>query len=283
MAVRWLRFGTVAAICFLVAGVDLAAAEDKLVKVFGAPIATSELATQVESGEVWSSSVSCADAHRKVHGDPSKYPARERYAAVLELQGCVRHLEATLAAQVTDPDSARAADMSLRAESYNLEVQAAAAAAETNFMGVSFGVGVGISVSDGEIVSQAEVGPDNTIVGLKTETQLPRVVLESHYYDFCKTKSCNAGKFGIGPYFAIVAKSEKLLSAFSAGLMFGWRDRKPQSSGGFSIGVGALLDGEVKSLASGFEVGEPLPDGETEIRYETKSRWSAVIFFTRTF
>jgi hypothetical protein len=39
----------------------------------------------------------------------------------------------------------------------------------------------------------------------------------------------------------------------------------------------------VKSLAGGFEEGAPLPPGEMAIRFEERSRWSTLLFVTRTF
>ena len=91
------------------------------------------------------------------------------------------------------------------------------------------------------------------------------------------------GRFGIGPFLGIVAKDENLISAFGTGVMFGWKDPRRGENDGWSIGIGAVLDANVNALAEGFEDGEPLPAGETEIRFEEKSRWSALLFFTRTF
>ena len=149
-------------------------------------------------------------------------------------------------------------------------------------MGISFGVGIGASYSGSRRVSEAEVGADGKIRALKTETEEPRVILESHYYGFCNLPSCKAGRFGFGPFFGIVAKDDKALSAVAIGGMVGWKDGG-ESSQGFSIAVGALLDSNVKSLASGFKIGQPLPTGETAVKYEEKSRWGLVIFLTRTF
>lgn len=243
-----------------------------------------DLSATVADGTIWEGD--CADAYDKVHGDPKDHPARDRYSAALELEACIENLRAGVVSQtrdIGDPDGVRAADIFLRTAAQNNASNKDAFSAQASFMGMAFGVGVGVSFSEDEIVSEAELSPDNLVVATKTESQLPRVVFESHYYGFCHSGKCNAGVFGIGPYFAIVAKSEKLISAFSAGVMFGWRSSKPEASAGFSVGVGALLDSEVKSLASGFQAGKPLPEGETQIRFEEKSRWSALIFFTRTF
>jgi hypothetical protein len=239
------------------------------------------LPAEIADGNIWAGD--CAVAYDTVYGDPRSEPARKRYAAALELEACIKDLEASVASRSRDIGGSRAADLGIRTATSSVEDKQREFSAQMSFLGMSFGVGVGVSFSEEDVVSEAEIGSNGTIVATKTENQLPRVVLESHYYGWCRSGKCNAGRFGVGPYFAIVAKTEKLLSAFSAGVMFGWKDQKQESSGGFSIGVGALLDADVKSLASGFEVGEPPPGGETAIRYETSSRWSGVIFFTRTF
>jgi hypothetical protein len=49
------------------------------------------------------------------------------------------------------------------------------------------------------------------------------------------------------------------------------------------VGIGGILDGKIKSLAKGFEVDQPLPSGESGIRYEEKARWSYLVFVTRSF
>ena len=110
------------------------------------------------------------------------------------------------------------------------------------------------------------------------------MVLESHYYAWClgSRADCNASKQGFGPFFAIVPSNDTIV-AFGLGLMHGWRTADTKDSSGFSIGVGAVLDAEVESLAKGFEVGRPPPPGETTVKTEKKSKWSALVFFTRTF
>jgi hypothetical protein len=154
---------------------------------------------------------------------------------------------------------------------------------KTDFMGLNFGVGFGLSHSDDDIISEAEVGADGNIRATKTQTQEPRVILESHYYGWCHTDACNKGARGLGPFFGIVAKDDKLISGFALGGMFGWKNPKDDKSDGFSIGLGAMLDSDVTSLAEGFKEGKPLPAGETAVKFEEKSRWAALIYFTRTF
>ena len=65
--------------------------------------------------------------------------------------------------------------------------------------------------------------------------------------------------------------------------MHGWRSPNDKKGTAFSIGIGALLEGGVKDLAYGFEDNKPPSNNETTVHYKTEPRWSAILFFTRTF
>lgn len=206
-----------------------------------------------------------------------------RLAAIERFSACVDRLSVVLDAQSIQPVQILAADAieaAVRAETAALGNDVKG---QNDFLGLRLGVGVGISHSWDDVIPEAVLGPGGVVVATKDNTTLPRVILESHYYGWSRGKTDGPRLRGIGPYFGIVAKSEKLISAFSLGLMVGWKDKTPGDPQGFSIGIGAVLDDDVKSLAKGFEEGKPLPAGETEIRFVEKSRWSGILFFTRTF
>ncbi len=208
-------------------------------------------------------------------------PARERYAAIRTYRDCVENARSQLIA--LEPGQAAVSSAMFQPLLTTLDEDEGAAKAEKDFMGLSFGVGIGASFSSGDRISAAEIGADGSVRATSDESQEPRVILESHYYGWCKSEKCNAGERGFGPFFGIVAKDDKLISAFALGGMIGWKGDQEDKSDGFSIGFGAMLDSDVNSLADGFEKGQPLPPGETSISFETKSRWGAILFFTRTF
>lgn len=152
--------------------------------------------------------------------------------------------------------------------------------AETEFMGLTWGLGFGFSFASGEGIDDAEIV--NGIVRVKSQKkQQPRVVMEFHKYLWCN-KGFTDGTRGCGPFVAVAASQENVLSGVAIGFMYGLKTR-PTDSDGFSIGVGAILDGKVKDLADGFRKNETPPAGETTVRFEEKSRWSALLFVTRTF
>lgn len=161
-----------------------------------------------------------------------------------------------------------------------LEIRTAAEGRET-FMGMNFGVGMGFSQAKSSIAEAAVV--NGVVTATKSERQRPRIVLEAHYYGVCEPRPCTTADYGFGPFFAIAPEGDKAIASFALGLMLGARDKSAGASAGFSIGLGAVLDREVKMLAPGIEEGKPLPAGETTPRIITRSKWSPLLFFTRTF
>lgn len=282
-------FRHLAVLCVCLATFGIAGtATAQTVSFLGVNRALPEIQSQLLEGSLFPAIVASqaglqdCEANRViVMGPKSAHPARARLAAVQRLQECVAEVRSSVVA--ASGANASAAVLSFQSTEQLLDKKAAEAGAETDFMGMSFGVGVGVSYSQDKIVSEAEIAADNTIRATKVETQEPRVILESHYFGFCKSARCNEGAFGVGPFFGIVAKDDKLISAFAAGVMVGWKDSKLTNASGFSVGLGAILDSNVKSLAAGFEEGKPLPAGETAPKFTEKSRWGVILFFTRTF
>jgi hypothetical protein len=193
---------------------------------------------------------------------------------------CVGEGRAALMAADADPDTRlRTRDLlaPMADEAARLKKQAES---EVEFMGLSWGLGFGFSFSSDELVDDAEVV--NGVVRMKSQKkQQPRAVMEMHKYFWCN-KGYTDGKRGCGPFIAVAATADDVLSGVGFGFMYGYK-RGADESGGFSVGVGAILDGNVKDLAEGFKVDQPLPPGETTVRFEDKARWSALVFATMTF
>ncbi|MBT8096265.1 MAG: hypothetical protein KJO95_06030 [Gammaproteobacteria bacterium] len=168
--------------------------------------------------------------------------------------------------------------MDIRVE--NAAEAKAAVLSEKEYLGLKWGVGAGFSFSFDDAIDSAEIV--NGVVRVSVEKQnQPRVFLEFHKYFWCNDGGID-GTRGCGPFVAVAATGDDVLSGVAMGLMWGWKVKEADSDG-FSIGVGAVLDANVRDLADGFEDGQPPPQGETTVRYETKSRWSGVVFVTRTF
>jgi hypothetical protein len=64
--------------------------------------------------------------------------------------------------------------------------------------------------------------------------------------------------------------------------MFGLR-RPGDGSGSFNLGVGVLYDMNVRTLGDGIVENQPLPAGETEIRYKERSQSGLMILSSYSF
>ncbi len=83
---------------------------------------------------------------------------------------------------------------------------------------------------------------------------------------------------------AVTATNDDVIAGFGLGWMIGWKDnRTPADSSAFTLGLGIMLDGEVKSLADGIEDNQPLPAGEPAIRFKEETRASVLLLVTRSF
>lgn len=177
----------------------------------------------------------------------------------------------------------------LAAEMEKAEADAATGAKERagqeTFLGYEWGIGFGASYSFDDIVDDAVI-VDGIVRVSKDNTTQPRVVLEFHklFFPIEDVLSGANVESAHGPFFAVAAKSDELISGFGLGWMIGWKDSDtPGDSSAFTIGVGVMLDADVESLAEGFSENQPPPAGETEVRFKEKSRASAVLIVTRTF
>ena len=156
---------------------------------------------------------------------------------------------------------------------------------EKKFLGLEWGLGFGASYSFDQLITDATV-VNGIVHATKEETIEPRAVLEFHAFLFGHDNGVSGAKIkhGNGPFAVVAAKTDEILGGFGLGWMWGWKDNDaPTDSNAFTIGIGVLLDGNVKALADGFEDDEPLPAGETEIRFKEETRASALVLVTRTF
>jgi hypothetical protein len=207
--------------------------------------------------------------------------ATARYQAATKYRQCI---DAFAAVVVASSDSyeqmfaRKAVTETLQEQAADVEARAKA---EANFMNLGWGVGFGFSYGFDDAIEEAAV-VDGVIRVTKDQRTQPRVVFEFHQYFGCGSGTQN-GNRGCGPFLAVAADQDDLLSGVGLGFIYGWRSKNPTSQQGFSVGIGVILDADVTSLADGFEEGQPLPPGTTEILYEQKSRWSGLLYVTRTF
>lgn len=157
--------------------------------------------------------------------------------------------------------------------------------AQQLYQGFNWGVGLGYSFGmGGQRVESAEVV--NGVLRVQSDvTDQPRLVLELHAH--LKTwPRANGALLAIGPFASIqTAKGESggdSLSSFAVGVMFGIQD-EAKSTTGWNLGVGYVYDSNVQLLGRGLEDGQPLPTGETEVRFRRASAGGVMVMFSRQF
>ncbi len=160
------------------------------------------------------------------------------------------------------------------------EYRYAVAKSEDEFLGLKWGIGLGVSSSSSQAVNNATI-VDGVVRVTESAKEQPRLLFEFHRYFWCNDDE-RVGTRGCGPFVAVAASQERVLSGVGFGFMYGAKTAETEPDG-FSVGVGAILDAKVKDLGNGFSADAAPPNSETSVRFSTKSRWSVVLFVTRTF
>lgn len=203
----------------------------------------------------------------------------ERATLAREALQCARMIAAAsvaLAPSEQTPQVRTFLDAWLSTYERNLQVKES----ENEFLGLRWGLGIGASTSLDTNVSDAVIVND-TVRQLSDTRDQPRALFEYHKLFWCN-KGGTVGTRGCGPFVAVSATENKVLSGVAFGLLYGWKTA-PTEPEGFSVGLGAVLDSKVKDLGDGFRLNEPAPPGETAVRFGTRSRWSILLFVTRGF
>jgi hypothetical protein len=197
------------------------------------------------------------------------------------------------------PDSKIAADAQLIDVAGARLLTGAAAAkavdATIDFAGAGFGSGIALVIEAGQKRRVADAQLVNGIVRVTKDTSTtPRILLNLHYFftapcestsRWCRTaqitengqtKNVLIAMRGWGPFVAVQPGSDTTISAVGGGLLWGWR-RQPDKSDSFNVGVGVLADQGVKTLGDGIRENQPLPTGETQIRFKESTRWGVLL------
>lgn len=174
----------------------------------------------------------------------------------------------------------------LVSQSFKVEIEQAKTGekeriSEVDFMGLTWGLGFGYSFgTGGDRIDKASI-VNGIVRAESTQKDQPRAIFEFHKYFWCN-KGRTIGNRGCGPFVGVAATQDKVLSGVAMGVMYGMKVNASDPDG-FSIGVGAILDDDIKDLGNGFKNGEAPPAGETAVRFQSKARWSGIVFVTRTF
>lgn len=156
------------------------------------------------------------------------------------------------------------------------------------------------------------------IVRVKKDSNVrARFMLESHYFFvprkpfISKEFGVRAGEWGWGPFVSIEpGGSDAIISSVGAGVLFGLRRQPliplptdgdssangsgnktedggsqaaPPATDSFNLGIGVEVDPDVQVLGDGIKANQPLPDGETSIRYRNTEQVGLLFIFSYSF
>lgn len=165
--------------------------------------------------------------------------------------------------------------------------------AEESFLsGVKFGTGIMANLLTGGKKPVTSARVVNGIVRVEEGGRAQvGVVAEFHsLWALCKTNKrphlyhCddNVAQFGIGPVIGLKLGSNNIIDAIFLGPLFAFRPN-PTLANSFNIAVGGVLAPRVKVLGDGIEENNPLPAGETEVRFKNVNKFGYAILLSFAF
>ena len=155
--------------------------------------------------------------------------------------------------------------------------------ATRNFGGLEFGIGISFTLDWGgdARVASAELDPNGIVRISKREDGTARIMLESHYFFGVDRKNAKEAMIGGGPFIALQPGTDEFIEAIAIGGMIGLRYDEDTAQS-FNIGVGLVVDPNTRLLGEGILPNQPLPAGETAIRYreEYETGWLILASFS---
>jgi hypothetical protein len=161
--------------------------------------------------------------------------------------------------------------------------------------GGKFRLGAGISftsdIGSRDRVGAASLDPAGIVRVSDQNNTRARIMLEGHYFiepchsffgmrrNVCHRKEgydyetqgpdrLIASTWGWGPFVAVQpGGDDKVIDAVGMGVMVGFR-KDPKSGQSFNIGFGYVVDPNTQVLGDGIRRDQPLPPGETEVRFK---------------
>jgi hypothetical protein len=164
------------------------------------------------------------------------------------------------------------------------------------FGGLTLGVGLGLTLNTGRtqrVESAIVTQPNNIVRVTQTSDAIAGIVLESHYF-FVPRRTrffdVEPGDWGHGPFVAIQAGSGEVINAIGLGWMIGFRERSWTSgtplysdTASWNIGLGLRVDPKAQVLGDGIVANQPLPAGETSVRFNQVPRYGVLLVSSFSF
>ena len=163
-------------------------------------------------------------------------------------------------------------------------------AEERSFAGINFGIGISLTMDTGsnDRVESAIIDEAGIVRVSSDQNDIARVMLETHYFFEPKDDGksflgmADPGKWGHGPFVALQPGTDEIIEAIGLGWMVGFR-RNATGSDSWNLGLGYVVDPSVQVLGEGIEADEPLPAGETQIRFRETSQGGVLLLASFTF
>jgi hypothetical protein len=157
-------------------------------------------------------------------------------------------------------------------------------APSSEFAGLKFGIGISFTLDSGDNDRVSEASLVNGIVRVNDEDNgRARIMLESHYFftpDIPHT-GLKKGDWGVGPFVSLQPGTDNIIEAIGMGLMVGFR--RPSGNDSFNLGIGMVIDPNTRILGDGIVADQPLPLGETEVRYKEEMQKGFLILSSFSF
>lgn len=210
---------------------------------------------------------------------------------------------ALLALACAGPAYAQAQDDAADTQTQELATEVAEKIEETektratrNFGGVDFGVGISFTLDVGKTDRVGDAELVNDIVRIKdVNNGRARIMLEMHHF-FTPHGNLFLGRrnkirdtagnelalkdqekeWGMGPFVAIQPGTNDIVEAVAAGMMIGLR-HDPKSAQSFNLGIGWVVDPNTRTLGDDIVANQPLPVGETSIRFKEEMQNGVLI------
>ena len=156
-------------------------------------------------------------------------------------------------------------------------------------LATKFGLGAAVgfrwNVLKPDIVSDATVDSNGFVRVNQRANTNAGLWLETHFFPYEKKLSDQA-VMGLGPFIALQAGSDQIISAAGAGFMVGFK-HKTEDRLGFGIGAGYAGIPSAKTLGDEFIDGQLAPKGpdgkSLPVRFEQRDKGSVIIVFSVTY
>ncbi|WP_447970197.1 hypothetical protein [Nitrospira sp. M1] len=166
--------------------------------------------------------------------------------------------------------------------------------ADARFSGFGFGVAIGVTIKAGarDRIQSAALDANGIVRVDRDNNTTANFLLESHYFFTPKMEFCcglGQGDWGVGPFVGVRPGTDNIIEAVGAGIMVGFKranivasDIATQRGDSFNLGLGVMVNPNAKVLGDGIRKDQPLPTGESDVRFKTTTElgWLAVFSYS---